>query len=97
MPYFDTLRFNTELLGRLIVAKMTGTDRAEIECNKNTKIQSTVERPEQFVSFRDWSETIKRDAKLLEITKIEEQRNRNIMDGNLQHHYDWLQVKFKTN
>lgn len=97
MPYFDTLRFNTELLGRLMEAKMTGTDRIEVQCNKNAKIQSTVDRPIKYPTFRDWFDSIKSDAKLLENAQIEARHNRNIMDGNMEYHYNWLQAKFKTN
>jgi hypothetical protein len=96
MPEFNILRFNEGLMGRLIVAKMTGTDRVEDETPNTVLLQSTVMPDKKFNSCAEWLASIKEDNKLLEDARRREKENKLTMQANLQYHRDWLQAKFKT-
>lgn len=97
MPDFNTVRFNEELVGRLMIAKMTGTDRVEDQNKQELLIQSTVERPHYFNSCADWLATIKEDNRLLQISRQKRKEDEEIMEANIQYHSNWLAAKFKTN
>lgn len=97
MPDFNTVRFNEELVGRLMIAKMTGTDRVEDKDKQELLIQSTVERPQLFNGYADWLATIKEDNRLLQISKQKRKEEEDIMQANIQYHSNWLAAKFKTN
>lgn len=96
MPDFHTTRFNTELLGRLMAAKMTGQDCVTFEPNQNVKVQSTVYSDAKFDSFNEWLASIKEDAKLLENSRQMKHEEKLVMDANMQYHHNWLTTKFKT-
>ncbi len=96
MPEFNILRFNEKLMGRLIVAKMTGTDRVEMETENNVRLQSSVHPEKRFASCAEWLASIKEDNRLLENARRRDKENKLTMKANLEYHGDWLQAKFRT-
>lgn len=97
MPDFGKMRFNDNLLGRLVVAKRCGNALDDDNFNKNVKTQSTITPVIKFASLHEWIATIKEDAKILENSRIERELAEETMNTNLEYHLDWLETKFKIN
>ncbi len=95
MPDFTTLRYNEKLVGRLVIAKLTGAD--DLLNYKNTAVvQSTVYPEHKFESYREWLATIKEDARLMQRLKEQQEETRKIMDNNIEYHESWINAKFRT-
>lgn len=94
MPDFTTLRYNENLVGRLVIAKLTGADDLLNYKNK-AEVQSTVYPDQTFESYREWLATIKEDARLMQRIKEQQEETRKIMDNNIQYHESWINAKFK--
>jgi len=95
MPDFHTTRFNTELLGRLMAAKMTGQDCDDFKTNETVKVKSTVHPDKKFGSCNEWLSAIKEDARLLENSQQKKRERDIIMDANMEYQHNWLTAKFK--
>lgn len=95
MPDFTTLRYNEKLVGRLVIAKLTGADDLLNYKNK-VEVQSTVYPEQQFESYREWLATIKEDARLMQRLKEQQEETRKIMDNNIEYHESWINAKFRT-
>lgn len=66
MPEFNNMRFNENLLGRLIAAKRTGNAiYDDYSANSRVRIMSTIQPLVKFNSYADWMNSMKDDAKLL--------------------------------
>lgn len=87
-------RFDENLLGRLMVAKIKGTDGFSTDMSLAANVQSTVLPDIQFASFAEWKKYVHDQTALTERLKIEEKEMREQMVENIDYYHSWLNDKF---
>lgn len=88
-------RIDEKLLGRLMVAKIKGTDGFENETNLAVRIQSTVLPDIKFESFVEWKKYVHDQSALIERQKNTEKEKQKQMSENIEYYSEWLNNKFK--
>jgi len=96
MPDFNTYRFDENLLGRIMVAKIKALDGLTMETKLPMYIGTTVIPDKKFESFSDWKKYIHDQHALNERLKIEQYENRQKFEENISYYNTWLQTKFNT-
>lgn len=89
-----TFRFDENLLGRLMVAKIKGTDGLTLENKPPLHVQSTVLPDVQFDSFTEWKNYVHEQTALNERMKIVNQENREKIEESIEYYKNWLNEKF---
>lgn len=88
------MRFDENLLGRLIVAKIKGTDGFSTDTTLAATVQSTVLPDIQFASFAEWKKYVHEQTALTERLHIEQKQMRESMVNNIDYYYTWINDKF---
>lgn len=94
MPDCITFRFDENLLGRIMVAKIKGTDGLSLENKPPLHVQSTVLPDVQFDSFTEWKKYVHEQNAMNERMKIENQESREKIENSIVYYKQWLNDKF---